>query len=113
CSPAPVNFSPCCAQVEPERLNTHTAPLFSLSPGAPITAVSPCEDRATPSPKRARCPTKQNSLPSGSGSQWDSEVPPPTSFPTRAMLPFDESATLGPVLACPISSVGISSACCV
>src|SRR5262249_33659976 len=46
-SPIPVSFGPCCVQVEPERVNTHAAPISLLSPGPPISAVSPSEESVT------------------------------------------------------------------
>src|SRR2546430_8354620 len=40
-APVPVSFGPCWAQVEPERVNTHAAPVAPLSPGPPIRPVVP------------------------------------------------------------------------
>src|SRR5580692_2658900 len=44
---SPVSFSPCWVQVEPERVNTHAAPLSLSSFQPPISAVSPSADSAT------------------------------------------------------------------
>src|ERR1035441_10420235 len=46
-APAPTTLPPCCARAPPERVNTHTAPVSSLSPEPPKMAVFPSTDNAT------------------------------------------------------------------
>src|SRR5215831_1439777 len=55
-APAAVSFDPSWVQVEPERLNSHTAPASPSSSGPPISAVFPSEDSATLRPNVARSP---------------------------------------------------------
>src|SRR5436305_3574862 len=52
-TPVPTSFDPCWDQVDPERVNTHAAPMppmLSLSPAPPISAVLPSADIPTPEP---------------------------------------------------------------
>src|SRR5437588_2271559 len=49
-APVPTSFDPCCAHVDPERANTHPAPVLLLSCQPPISAVPPSPDKATLTP---------------------------------------------------------------
>src|SRR5689334_308471 len=121
-SSPPVSFGPCWVQVEPERVNTHAAPMLLLSPptGEPIKAVSPSEERATPYPKRAVMPSPAVSF----GPCWvqvepervNTHAAPMLSLspqpPIRAVLPSEESATLLPKFPSPLSSAPVSFGPC-
>ena len=50
--PAPVSLSPCWFQAEPERVNTHAAPLLPKSLYPPMRAVLPSAESATLRPNR-------------------------------------------------------------
>src|SRR5205807_849208 len=116
----PTSFEPRCLQAEPERVNTHAAPKPPSSKGAPTSAVLPSADKATLSPNEplplSPAPVSLVSSihldPRRMNTQAAPTSSPSLGPPTKAMLPFDERATLLPVKALPISSVGISSACC-
>ena len=57
-APLPVSFAPCCVQVAPERVNTHAAPMTSLSNGPPIERRVPVrrerDARSRTRPRRSR-----------------------------------------------------------
>ena len=115
-TPAPVSFSPCWVQVEPERVNTHAAPRSPLSPHPPIRAVLPSEDSATLEPKSASpiAPPGMSFPPCCV--QVEPErvnthaAPTPLSPgpPISAVLPSEDSATLSPKRAPPISPPPVS-----
>src|SRR6201999_2290039 len=112
-----ISFGPCWSQVDPERVNSHAAPLVLSSARPPTRAVSPSAERATLTPN----------LPSPVS-------PPPVSFgpccvqvaPERvkiqpgpwlcsssqarisAVSPLAERATSVPNLPLPVSSSGVS-----
>src|SRR5262245_28414969 len=119
----PVSLGPCCDQLEPERVKTHTAPMPPLS-SLPTSAVLPSEDKATLTPKRPPSPALTSSLPPVSlGPCWvqlepervntqTAPVPLLSSMPPiSAVLPSEESATEKPKRAPPTSSAPVSLAC--
>src|SRR5439155_803780 len=119
-----VSFEPRCVQVEPERLNTHAAPVLPLSSSPPIRAVLPSADSATPPPK---VPAPLSSLPVSfepccvqvEPERVNTPTAPPLAVtslqpPIRAVLPSADSATLRPTRLVPVSPLTVSFApCCV
>jgi hypothetical protein len=124
-SPLPVSFAPCGVQVEPERVNTHAAPTLALSPGPPSSAVLPSGESATLEPTSPAPTSPEPSKNSWSFAPCWVQVEPervntqaaPTLLlsagpPISAVLPSEESATLEPTSAAPISPLQVSFAPC-
>src|SRR2546422_2040725 len=130
-APEPTSFSPDWVHVEPERVNTHTAPTLPLSPAPPRSAVLPSAESATELPKRPPCSplaspppvsfppccvhtdpkrVKTHTAPMDGASLVVRPSPDP---PTTAVLPSADSATLSPKLAKPTSPAPSRRACCV
>src|SRR5262249_8652280 len=63
--PVATSLLPCCVQVSPDRVNTHTAPTLKLSPGPPTNAVFPSGESVTevPWPACVAAPVPTSLLP--------------------------------------------------
>jgi hypothetical protein len=106
-APRPVSFALCCLQVECERVKSHTAPARSR-PGssfiaAPMSAVSPSEESARPSPKLplpaspaavSFGPCCVHLEPERVKAHTAPSCPPALPPPTSAVLPLPDSARL-------------------
>ena len=110
------NLEPCCIQLPSDRTNTHAAPAYAVSPGAPISAVLPFADRATDQPcwDAPEEPIPTNLLTSDQcmpervniqAAPWALSSPGP---PTSAVLPSADRATENPNCGRPLASVGVS-----
>src|SRR6266566_3893812 len=122
-SPEPVSFGPRWPQVEPARVKIQAAPRSLLSCSAPMSAVSPYADSATP-PPNAPAPRSSSAV-----SFWPCCVQlepdrlntqaaptPRSSFhpPISAVRPSPASETRIPKPAAPCSSFAVSfGTCCV
>src|SRR5271166_1270298 len=119
-SPPPVSLSPCWVQVEPERANTHAAPMPPSSRAPPTRAVPASADSATlvpnsplpasPSPCSSACcvhvaPERVNTHAAPAWVEFSSP-------PIRAVLPSPDSATLRPNSPLPISPSPVSLVPC-
>ena len=117
----PTSFDPCCDHVDPERENTHPAPVLLLSCQPPISAVPPSPDKATLTPCSA-APTAP--LPTSLAPCWDHVEPErvnthaaPVSLlscqpPISAVSPSPDRATLTPCCAPPPAPVPTSFGPC-
>src|ERR1700740_3514900 len=114
-SSPPVSFVPCWLQTDPERVNTHAAPILLLSLGAPISAVLPSADSAALKPN---LPAPLSSTPAASLEPCWFHMEPervnPHAAPTlllslgapiSAVLPSADSATLKPNSPASLSSL--------
>src|SRR5207237_2412370 len=100
-APLPTSFDPCCDQVDPERVNTHAAPLKLSSHVPPISAVHPSPDSATlpPCPAASAAPVPTSFDPCCDqvdperASTHAAPVPPSsTGPPTNAVFPSPDNA---------------------
>jgi hypothetical protein len=120
-APPATSFAPCWFQAEPERVNTHAAPLLALSLRPPTSAVPPSAESATLEPKAAlpAAPLPVSLLPCWlqvepervkihAAPLFPSSPEPPTS----AVVPSAESATLNPNRPGPVSPPPVSLSPC-
>src|SRR5205807_508263 len=121
-APLPTSFDPCCDHVDPERENTHAAPVLLLSCQPPISAVPPSPDKATLTPCSA-APTAP--LPTSVGPCCDHVDPERENThaapvlllscqpPISAVPPSPDKATLTPCSAAPTAPLPTSfDPCC-
>src|SRR5215218_6127472 len=118
-SPAPssgVSFGPCWVQVDPERKNSHAAPLVLLSAKPPTSAVLPSAESATATPNRPSpvspppvsfCPCWVQVDPERVKTQAAPLLCSSFQPPISAVSPFAESETIVPNLPLPASSSGM------